>query len=351
MHKAKLFDKLSGDKVRCTACQRYCQISQNKVGFCSSRKNTNGQLYSLNYGYASGVQLDPIEKKPLYHFYPGSQVLSIGSFGCNFRCKQCQNWDCSWGATKILSDLSNLDYLSPEDLVDLAISRGSPGLAFTYNEPAIWPEYVRDAAKLAKKKGLYTVFVSNGSWTREALAYYGKFIDAANIDLKGWGEKVYKIQGAFWGQLLDNLILAYKKYQIHLELTTLLIPGINDKKSDLEKLASWIAKNLGPRIPWHLSRYSPVRSPDEKFAKIPPTPEETLKKAYQIGKKAQLDFVYVWAPDEGKEKFLSYGDTFCPKCKKKVLKRSYWQPEFIGVKQFAGRGVCQYCKTDLYLKI
>jgi len=307
MHKAKLFEKLPGNLVRCTACQRYCRIKKGKVGFCLARKNTKGELYSLNYGITSGIQIDPIEKKPLYHFHPGTEILSIGSFGCNYRCKQCQNSHCSYGepSKSYLKNISNLnkenkeniEYISPEDLVNLAIKKKSPGIAFTYNEPVIWPEYVHDTAKLAKHKGLYIVFVSNGSWTLEALNYYGQYIDAANIDFKGWGEKVYAKQGAFWGKLTDNLILASKK-GIHLELTTLIIPGINDKPKDLQAIALWIVKNLGPKTPWHLSRFAPDSAPDKEFAKIPPTPASTLEKAYKIGKKAGLDFVYIWPPQK-----------------------------------------------------
>ena len=298
MHKAKLFEKLPGKNVRCTACQRYCRIKEGKVGFCLARKNIGGWLYSLNYGLTSGIQIDPIEKKPLYHFHPGTKILSVGSYGCNFRCKQCQNWHCSYGEPSASylkslssSDEKNKDYISPEDLVSLAIEKNSPGIAFTYNEPVIWPEYVHDTAKLAKEKGLYTIFVSNGSWTPQALNYYGQYINAANIDFKGWGEKVYAKQGAFWGKLRENLILAAKK-GIHLELTTLIIPGINDNLKDLRAIASWIAKNLGKKTPWHLSRFTPDLAPDKEFAKIPPTPAGTLEKAYKIGKKAGLVFVY-----------------------------------------------------------
>jgi pyruvate formate lyase activating enzyme len=377
MYKVKLAKSLTAEKVQCTACQRYCCIGPGGVGFCLSRKNIKGQLYSLNYGFSSGIAVDPIEKKPLYHFYPGSQVLSIGSWGCNFRCKQCQNWHCSWGeaATRKLKDLSTYsssvsekssqesslstlrrdrtinNYVSPKALVELAVSQGYPGIAFTYNEPAIWPEYVYDAAKLAKKNHLYTVFVSNGSWTRESLKLYGPFIDAANIDLKGWGEQVYARQGAFWGQILDNLVLACKKYKIHLELTTLVIPGINDNPKDLKAVADWIVKNLGPQIPWHLSRYSPERAPDKEFVKIPPTSTKTLKQAYEIGKKAGLHFVYVWAPPDSGEEFFSLGDTYCPKCNRLVIKRSGWQPDLTNIKKIGNKGVCQFCQTDLYLKI
>ncbi len=358
MHKARLFKKLPKKEIQCTACQRYCRIKEGKVGFCLSRKNVDGQLYSLNYGFSSGLQLDPIEKKPFYHFHPGTSVLSIGSWGCNFRCKQCQNWHCSWGdlaKAKLKTGNWKLetgnDYISPDQLVNLAIRQNSPGIAFTYNEPVIWPEYVYDVARLARQKGLYAVFVSNGSWSKEALGFYGRVLDAANIDFKGWGEAVYTKQGAFWGGFLSNLVLAYKKYRIHLELTTLLIPGVNDKEKDLEKIADFIVKNLGPEVPWHLSRFSPSHAPNTEFQKILPTSKEALEKAYQIGKEAGLCFVYVWAPPVGEEiDFFGLGDTYCPKCKKLVIKRSGWQPELVGVKKDRDKGVCKFCGADLYLK-
>jgi pyruvate formate lyase activating enzyme len=348
MRKAKLFKKLAGGIVRCTACQRYCQINQGEVGFCRSRKNIKGELYSLTYGFSSGIQIDPIEKKPLYHFYPGSEVLSIGSFGCNFRCKQCQNWQISY-----LNDLSGLnkENVSPKRLVKLAKVHGCPGIAFTYNEPSIWPEFVYDSAVLAKQNGLFTVFISNGSWSKEALAYYGKYLDAANIDLKGWGKEVYQRQNAYWGNLPENLILAYKKYQIFLELTTLLIPGINDQADNLEKIASFIVNNLSPEIPWHLSRFSPENAPDPDFQKIPATPIKTLKKAYQIGKKSGLKNIYIWAPATVKDReFLSFGDSFCPKCQKMVVKRNLWQPQFRGLEKFKDQVRCLYCRRKLYFK-
>jgi len=289
MHKAKLCKKLKNKTVICTSCQRYCQIGDGKMGFCQFRENRNGILYSKNYGYFSGICVDPIEKKPFYHFHPGTEVLSLGSWGCNFRCKQCQNWHCSWGAKEV--NINN--YISPKNLVTMAKQRNLPGIAFTYNEPVIWPEFVHDAAKLAKVNGLYTVFVSNGSWSQESLAYYGKYIDAANIDLKGWGEKVYQKQGAYFGQIPQNLILAFKKYKIHLELTTLVIPDINDSCEQFNLISNWIVSNLSPDIPWHLLRFFPKLSPDKDFCKLATTPLETLKKAQKIAKKNGLTNVYI----------------------------------------------------------
>ncbi len=360
MKEALLYKKLKDKKVRCLVCQRNCLISPNQVGFCHTRFNQDGILYTLIYGILSGPpQLDDIEKKPLYHFHPGTKVLSIGTFGCNFRCRQCQNWWCSWGdpSSTILKGLKEksvftnfqVQKATPEEIVNLAIKVGSPGIAYTYNEPVIWLEFVLDCAKLARKKGLFNVCVTNGSWTREWLDLAGPYIDAANIDFKGFSPKTYAKQGAFWGKLLENAVYAQKKHKILLELTTLLIPSINDDPKELKKMAQWIQKKLGPNTPWHLSRFSPSSAPDPKFKEIPPTSKETLNQAYKIGKKQGLNFVYVWAPgidfDGG---VYAKGDTYCPKCKLKVLKRHFWEPETIKINK---KGRCKKCGQNLNFKL
>lgn len=386
MFKARLFKTFPQKKVKCLACQRYCQINNNQVGFCQTRLNKDGQLYSLTYGILNGIQIDPIEKKPMYHFYPGTQVLSIGSYGCNYRCRQCLNWHCSWGdnASTMLAKLK-IDFLSchpgdpaiagsigsrrgfyrlppkadslqndisPQELVDLTIKGNYPGIAFTYNEPSIWPEYVYDCAKLAKAKGFYTVFVTNGSWSQETLSYLAPVIDAANIDIKGFYPETYAKMAAFFGKLLAVTELAIKKYKIFTELTTLVIPTINDSTKELTAISQWIAKNLGPEIPWHLSRFDPDLSPDEQFKRLPTTPIATLKKAYEIGKKAGLKHIYVWAPPKNlEEQLFSLEDTFCPKCGKLVIKRNAWQPELRGVQKKGKKIICQFCQKKLNLQL
>lgn len=351
MYPALLYKKLPKNKVNCQVCQRRCVISEGETGFCLTRQNLKGKLYSLVYGVLTGFQIDPVEKKPLYHFHPGTQVLSIGSYGCNFRCRQCLNWSHSWGepATSILKGLAEgrkEKAIPPEKVVEVAKKGGYPGVAFTYNEPVIWLEYVLDCAKLAKKTGLFTIFVTNGSWTKESLKLLAKVIDAANVDIKGGNEESYQKQGAFFGKVLENLILA-QKLGIFLELTTLVIPGINDKETELKKIAQWIVKNLGKKTPWHLSRFSPELAPDEEFQRIASTPKKTLEKAYEIGKKAGLEFVYVWAPPSSfGEEFFSIGDTVCPKCGEKMVTRSGWRPTIKGVRK---EGKCQNCQEDLNL--
>jgi len=349
----KLYQKLSQNKIRCLACQRKCLILPGKTGFCLARENRKGSLYSLTYGLITGIQADPVEKKPLYHFHPGAAVASIGSFGCNFRCKQCLNWSCSWGepATGLLQKLTKeragrpaSEEVNPKSLVKTIKDQNYPGLAFTYNEPAINPEFVHDAAKLAKKEKLFTVFVTNGSWTTEALDYYGQYIDAANIDFKGFSQKIYSKQGGFFGQIPALAKYAQEKHHIHLEITTLLIPTINDQPEELKKMANWMVKNLGPKTPWHLSQYSPAAAPDKEFAKIPPTTIEALAKAAVIGRQAGLQFVYVWAPAAD----YAQADTICPKCGNLAIHRTGYKIEVLGVNK---NGHCSKCGENLNIRL
>jgi len=354
MKKALVFQKLPKNKIRCQVCQRRCLIPEGQTGFCLTKLNQKGELYTLNYGLIQSIQIDPIEKKPFYHFHPGKMVPSIGSYGCNFRCKQCLNWSYSWGdnASLILKKIKkgeNLPILEPEKLIKEIKSRGYQGIAFTYNEPVVWAEYVLDAAKLAKKENLFTVFVTNGSWTKEVLDKIGPYLDAANVDLKGFSEKTYARQGAFFGEIPEMMVYAQKKHQIFLEITTLLIPGINDDPKEIKKMCQWIVKNLGPKTPWHLSRYSPDLAPDKKFQKIPLTSIEELKKVASIGKKAGLEFVYIWAPGTDLNGgFYAEGSTYCPRCHFLAIKRSAWKPEILGVNK---KGKCTKCGEDLKIKL
>jgi len=346
MLKASIFQKLrpkddqplADKQTRCGVCQRRCVIPEGKTGFCRNKINQQGILYTLNYGLITGIQIDPIEKKPFYHFYPGSLVASIGGWGCNFRCKQCLNYWCSYSLKK-----PTLTSISPENLIKEVKKAHCPGIAFTYNEPVIWAEFVLDAAKLAKKEDLYTVFVTNGSWTKETLDKIGPYIDAANIDFKSFSETTYQKQGAFFGQIPQMAKYAQEKYKIHLEITTLLIPGINDNPAELKKMTHWIAKNLGPKTPLHFSQFDPEAAPNKDFQKIPSTSIEQLEKAAGIAKKEGLEFVYIWAPHDN----YSQGDLICPKCHTICIKRTAWQPEIIAVDK---KGRCAKCGENLNLK-
>ena len=347
MRETLVYQKLSNKSVRCAVCQRRCLIPDGQTGFCQTKINQNGKLYTLNYGLIQGIQVDPIEKKPFYHFLPGSLVPSIGSFGCNFRCKQCLNWSYSWGDTadSLLSQVrqgKEFPIISPQELIKQIRQTGHRGIAFTYNEPVIWAEYALDTAKLAKKEGFFTLFVTNGSWTRETLDKIGPFIDAANIDFKGFSAETYAKMGAFFGEIPQMAKYAKDKYKIFLEITTLLIPGINDNPKELKEMTDWIAKNLGPKTPWHLSQFDPNLAPDPEFQKIPFTTIRQLQEAAEIGKKAGLEFIYIWAPNAN----FSLGDTFCPKCQTLCIKRSGWKPEILAVDK---KRRCRRCGEDLNL--
>lgn len=355
MKEALVYEELKDGLVRCGVCQRRCLIAEGQTGFCLSKVNHQGKLFSLNYGLIQGIQVDPVEKKPFYHFRPGSLVPSLGSFGCNFHCRQCLNWFFSWGepATEILKqsalDKSPREMIPPETLIEEIRKTGHKIIAFTYNEPVIWSEYVLDAAKLFKKENFTTLFVTNGSWTKETVDKLGPFLDAANIDFKGFSVKTYAKQGAFWGNSKENVAemarYAQEKYNIFIEITTLLIPGINDDEKELKEMTQWLVKNLGVKTPWHLSRFDPELAPDQAFRKIPTTPTESLKKAASIGRKAGLNFVYVWAPSPNG--LYAEGDTVCPQCKNLAVKRNGWQPDLLGVDL---RGRCSICQTDLNIK-
>jgi pyruvate formate lyase activating enzyme len=355
MKKALLQKNLDRNIVRCLTCQRYCLINPGKTGFCLTKLNQDGQLYTLNYGLLNGPpQADPIEKKPLYHFLPGSKTFSLGSFGCNYRCKQCLNWWCSWGkpANTVLKKLAlqkkskKFVQTSPEKLVNLCLKAGLKSIAFTYNEPTIWLEYNLDIARLAKKKGLKTIFVTNGSWSKEALDKIGPHLDAANIDFKGFSAQTYQKMGAFWGNLLKMTQYAQEKHNIFIELTTVLIPSINDNPKELKAMAKWIVRNLGPKTPWHISAYSPSLAPDPLFQKIPPPSQKELLKAKNIGQKAGLEFIYIWAPRINK--IFAKGNTTCPKCDRLVVKRNLWQPKILAINP---KGHCAKCGENLNIKL
>lgn len=360
MKEAVLYQKLKNKTVRCGVCQRRCSISAGNRGYCQTRLNKNGKLYSLIYGLIyAGIQIDPIEKKPLYHLYPGSLVASIGSYGCNFRCKQCLNWSSIWGPdSENIGKSINFESLRPVRLLPREfigevkrIRESEPsvkGVAFTYNEPTIWLEYVLDASKLAKKAGLYTVFVTNGYLTKEALDLAGPFMDGYAVDFKGFSDGTYRRQGS--APNMDKIPKiaerAKKKWKMDVEVTTLIIPTINDDFKELEKMAEWMIKNLGQDTPWHLSQFDPLLAPDKGFQGLPFTQVDFLKKVAQMGRKKGLDFVYIWAPHSGFLDYYQEGDTICPKCGELAVKRTTLAAEVLNVDK---KGRCGTCGRDLNL--
>lgn len=301
MKRAVLFKKLKSGRVQCTACSHYCKIAEGKTGICGVRKNIKGTLNLLVYGKAIALNVDPIEKKPLYHFLPGSSILSLGTFGCNFKCDFCQNWDISQRTkeyknqkTKELKNQEAIEVfgwgqnLPPKDIVNTAIRNKIPSIAYTYNEPAVFIEYALDTAKLAHKAGLKNVFVSNGYQSPESRKLIMPYLDAINIDLKSFDNNFYqKICGATLKPVLESIIY-YHTNKVHLEITTLVIPSQNDTSENLKQIANFIA-SVDKNIPWHISRFFPKY----KMNRIEITPESTLKRAYKIGKRAKLKYVYI----------------------------------------------------------
>jgi len=273
-------------KVRCFACSHKCLIGEGKTGICGVRKNIHGKLFLLVYGKVASMNTDPIEKKSLYHFLPRTMAFSIGTVGCNFKCEWCQNFDISQISKqeKIIFGRN----ITPKEIIEEAIKTGCKSIAYTYNEPAIFAEFVKDCAVLAKKRGLKNILVTNGYFTRESFDFIKDYIDAVNIDLKSFDEKTYqRYCGAKLQPVLDN-IRWFHDAGIHVEITTLVVPELNDSDKELESIAKFIA-SMDKRVPWHISRFFPMYKMKDREI----TPVETLKKAYQIGKKARLKFVHL----------------------------------------------------------
>ena len=267
----------------CQLCQHYCKLKEGQTGRCGVNKNVDGKIECLVYGYPAAINIDPVEKKPLFHFLPNTKILSIGTVGCNFTCPFCQNYG--------ISQEKNIDrsrYISPEEIVQLAIANNCPSIAFTYNEPTIFYPYARDISILAHQNGLKTVYVSNGFESNEVIEDMPGIIDAINIDLKSFDEKYYKkvLKGNLPIQL-EN-IRKFHKSGMWIEITTLIIPTKNDSDEELTKIAEFIA-SVDVRIPWHISAFHP----DYKEQDLNSTPLETLRRAYDIGKKAGLKYIYI----------------------------------------------------------
>jgi len=313
MKEAMFFEKLDDKRVKCNLCRHHCVIEDGKKGICRVRENHGGVLYSLVYRKLISENIDPIEKKPLYHFYPGTTSFSVATVGCNFRCLNCQNYEISQ-LPKGIGQIVGRD-VAPEKIVEDALSHSCKSIAYTYTEPTIFFEYAYEIAKIATQKSLKNVFVTNGYTTREALTTIKPFLHAANVDLKSFSDETYKkLCGARLENVLD-CIRSYKEMGIWIEITTLVIPEINDSESELRQIAEFI-KSVGPEIPWHVSRFYPRYRLIEK----PPTPVDTLRIAREIGLEVGLRYVYEGnVPGEGGE------NTYCYKCKKVLIKRYGYQ--------------------------
>ena len=299
-------------KIICKLCPNNCVIADGKSGLCGTRINIDGKFYSTTYGYPCSIHLDPIEKKPLYHYYPGQEILSFGTFGCNMFCKGCQNYDITRAdVNKTISASNAPKYYSPEDIIDIAMENDIKLIAYTYNEPTIFFEYMIDIAKLARKNGIKNVIVSNGYINPAPLKELCKYIDAANIDIKGITEKFYRQYSRVSIEPVLKTVKMLHEVGIWIELTNLIIPGLNDDEKDMHKLCEWICDNVGKNVPVHFSRFYPYYHAMD----IPPTPPLTLEKARTIALKTGIKYVYI-----GNLGFLD--NTYCDKCKELLIDRS-----------------------------
>ncbi len=337
MRQAILYEKLSGSRVRCHICQWRCLIGPGKLGVCRMRQNQDGILFTLNYGLTSSLAVDPIEKKPLYHFFPGSQVFSLGTWGCNFHCKHCQNWQIAFGTPEAAERLSQ--YVSPETAIALTQQNGCSGISWTYNEPTVWFEYTLDSAKLAKEAGLYTVYVTNGFLTPEALDTIGPYLDAFRVDIKGFTDVFYRDLAKVhrWREILEVTKRAQEHWDMHVEVITNIIPTMNDDEAQLAAIAVWIRDNLGELAPWHVTRFYP----HHLLRHLPPTPVATLERAYEIGRQAGLRFVYL-----GNVAGHPGENTLCYSCGNLVVRRVGYETYPIGLEGSR----CRFCRTELNFK-
>jgi len=302
------YKKLKGSKVQCYRCPNMCILKPGERSFCRTRINKKGKLYTVAYSNPCAVHIDPVEKKPLFHFLPGTNVLSIAIAGCTFRCKYCQNWEISQFKPE-----ETVNYaLSPQEVINLAEKYKTPSIASTYSEPTAFYEYMYDISKLGQKRGIRTTMHSNGSINKKPLEELCVYLDAANIDLKFFNEDTYfKISHGHLSTVLETLEILCKK-GIHLEITNLVVPTLNDDEKEIKKMAIWIFEHLGPDIPLHFSRFYPTY----KLKNLPPTPVKTLELARNIAMGIGLHYVYIGnVPGHDGE------STYCPKCGKVVIKR------------------------------
>lgn len=328
IHEARYYKKVDKQTVQCQLCPRGCRLTDGQRSWCRAREPKNGKLYSLVYGLPCAVHIDPIEKKPLFHFLPGTSIFSISTAGCNFRCKFCQNWQISQFPPEETQNYS----LPPEEVVKKTIECKCPSIAYTYTEPSIFFEYMLDTAKLAKKQGLKNMYHSNGSLNPEPAKEIAQYLDGANVDLKAFTEKFYnEISEGFLERTLDTLKIL-KKNGVHLEITNLVIPTLNDDPEKIKAMCFWIKENLDDQTPLHFTRFWPMY----KLKNLNPTPVETLEKTREVAISQGLKFVYI-----GNVPGHSAEHTYCPDCKKILIRRA----GFTVLENNIGKdGKCKFCK-------
>ncbi len=332
LREATLQKPLAKGVVQCQACEHFCAVKPNEAGKCGVRRNVDGRLNLIVYGEPVAVHVDPIEKKPLFHFHPGAQVLSIGTYGCNFRCPFCQNWQMSQ-QRGFSADLGSLGkQASPEGLVETCLRERIPLIAYTYNEPTVFFEYTFDTARLGHEHGIKSVYVSNGFMSMAALDAIEPYLDAINVDLKAFSEEFYAEQcQARLEPVKRNIAHIATETDIWIEVTTLLIPGLNDSEDELRAAAEWLA-GVDPDMPWHISAFHP----DFEMLDRPRTPSASLQRAYDIGKEAGIHYVYV-----GNVMDADRESTHCTKCGATLVRRHWYNVE----EQWTERGICQQCGT------
>ncbi len=327
---ARYYRKRDKNAVSCELCFRGCLIPEGKRGFCKNRENREGKLYSLVYYRPSALQVDPVEKEPMFHFLPGSKIFCTGTASCNFRCKHCHNYHLSH---RTLEEVE-FYFLTPKEIVNLAKKYECRTVSFTYNEPTVFFEYMFDIVKLAKEKGLKAIFHSNGAISRKPLEDILKIIDGVTIDLKAFHQNFYtEISSAYLEPVIESLRLI-RKFPVWLEIVNLIIPTYNDNPSDIKKMVEWIVKELGEVIPVHFTRFFPSNN----LRGLPPTPIATLEKAHQIAKEAGIKFVYI-----GNCPGHKYNSTFCPSCNEILIKRVHFEV----LEKNIENSRCKFCNTEI----
>jgi pyruvate formate lyase activating enzyme len=331
LREAMFYQDLDNNAVQCHLCFRRCVIAQGKRGLCRNRENRQGRLYNIVHSRPSAVQIDPIEKEPQLHMLPGSEILCLGTAGCNFRCRFCHNWHLS---QRPLEEMGYVYNLPPQAVVELAEDKGIPTISFTYNDPISFYEYVYDVARLARARGLKILWHSNGSLNPEPLRELLKYTDAVTIDLKGFTDQFYRqASGAELAPVLESLKII-KKEGVWLEIVNLVIPTLNDDLEDIRKMCTWIKENLGPEVPLHFSRFSPAY----RLSELAPTPIKTLEKAHAIAAEVGLEYVTI-----GNVPGHRYNSTFCPQCHECIIQRSH----FSVLDNHIQDGKCKFCAHQI----
>jgi pyruvate formate lyase activating enzyme len=331
MKEAKFWSPKDG-KVECSLCARHCVVAQNHAGVCGVRKNEDNKLITLNYGLAAPINVDPIGKKPLFHFYPGSLVLSLGTAGCNFRCDYCQNYELSQSHM----DRVQTRKVTPKKIHNMARRNNCDGVAWTYNEPTIWYEFVYDAARFLRRKGLFNVFITNGYIEKEPFTELSSVIDAVNVDIKAFSDEFYKkISRAHLTPVLSTCALA-KELGLHIEISYLLVPPLNSSPQEIQKLSKWIFNKLGKETPLHFLRFFPMH----RLTDVPTTPSEALVNAQRIAKMEGLANVYINNLPGSK-----YQDTYCPSCGEMLVHRE----DFFAILNRISDGKCPKCNTTVLM--